>query len=364
LDLSTKATSAAAALETRYAGRLKIALDATYSLGRNLSGVGVYSRQILYGLAAADVDGGYRLAYRPSRCFRSCSPARPGNCRRRLRAKGWPLRADLFHGLNQRVDSTGYRRTVSTFHDLFVLSGDYSSAEFREKFARKAREAAERSDLIIAVSRFTAGQVESLLKVDAARIRVIPHGVRLAPRAPDPAKREQMILFAGALQRRKNIIRLVEAFEHVDRGWRLVLAGAFGFAAQEALQRIEASPRRSDIQVLGYVPDALLEDLYRRAAIFVFPSLDEGFGMPVLEAMARGVPVLASNASALPEVCGHAALLVDPFDTGAIAEGLRSLTTDEALREQLVQKGLLRSGEFSWENAVEATWSVYQELLG
>jgi glycosyltransferase involved in cell wall biosynthesis len=343
---------------------LKIALDATYSLGRNLSGVGVYSRQILYSLAAAHSDARYLFAYRPHRFFRSFFSAIPGNCSRRLLAKGWPLRADLFHGLNQRVDSTGYRRTVSTFHDLFVLSGDYSTAEFREKFARQAREAAERSDLIIAVSRFTAGQVEVLLKVDSARIRVIPHGVRLAPRAPDQAKREQMILFVGALQRRKNIIRLVEAFEHVDRGWRLVLAGAFGFAAQEALQRIEASPRRSDIQVLGYVQDALLEDLYRRATVFAFPSLDEGFGMPVLDAMARGVPVLASNVSAMPEVCGDAALLVDPMDSAAIAEGLRKLTTDEALRERLVRKGLPRSGEFSWEKAVEATWSVYQELLG
>jgi glycosyltransferase involved in cell wall biosynthesis len=262
------------------------------------------------------------------------------------------------------VDSTGYRRTVSTFHDLFVLSGDYSTAEFREKFARQAREAAERSDLIIAVSRFTAGQVEGLLNVDPAGIRVIPHGVRLVPPVAASPKREQMILFVGALQRRKNVVRLVEAFEQLAPGWKLVFAGAFGFAAQEALQRIEASPRCGDIQVLGYVPDGLLEDLYRRAAVFAFPSLDEGFGMPVLEAMARGVPVLASNVSALPEVCGDAALLVDPTDSVAIAEGLRKLTTDEALRERLVRKGLARSGEFSWEKAVESTWSVYQELLG
>ena len=118
----------------------------------------------------------------------------------------------------------------------------------------------------------------------------------------------------GAIQRRKNIVRLVEAFEQLASGWKLVLAGSFGFGSEAALQRIERSPRKQDIQVLGYVSDSQLEELYRRASIFAFPSLDEGFGMPVLDAMARGVPVLTSNVSAMPEVAGDAALLVDPTD--------------------------------------------------
>jgi glycosyltransferase involved in cell wall biosynthesis len=342
---------------------LKIALDATYSLGRNLSGVGVYSRRILYGLPAAHPEARYVFAYRPHRFFRSFSEALPRNSSRRLLANAWPLSADLFHGLNQRVDSAHYRRTVSTFHDLFVLSGDYSTPEFRARFAQQAREAAERSDLIIAVSRFTAGQVERLLKVNPARIRVIPHGVVQPAEAGAPVKREQMILFVGALQRRKNVVRLVEAFEQVPSGWKLFLAGASGFAAEEALQRVETSPRKSDIQVLGYVPDAALENLYRRAAIFAFPSLDEGFGMPVLNAMAHGVPVLTSTVSAMPEISGDAAMLVDPRDTASIAAGLRRLTGDPALCADLAKRGRERSKEFSWEKAVEGTWRVYQELL-
>jgi glycosyltransferase involved in cell wall biosynthesis len=274
----------------------------------------------------------------------------------------WPRRADLFHGLNQRIDAR-HRRTVSTFHDLFVLSGDYSTTDFRSRFAAQARAAAERSDLIIAVSQFTARQVEELLKVEPGRIRVIPHGTRPRTLSQPPQNREQMILFVGAIQRRKNIVRLVEAFESVASGWKLVLAGSFGFGAEEALARIEHSPRQNDIQVLGYVAEPMLENLYRRASVFAFPSLDEGFGMPLLDAMAHGVPVLTSNVSAMPEVAGDAALLVDPSDVASISQGLWKMTNDRGLRDELVQKGLKRSGEFGWEKAVGGTWQVYQELL-
>lgn len=156
----------------------------------------------------------------------------------------------------------------------------------------------------------------------------------------------------------------MEAFEGVASGWKLVLAGSFGFGAEEALARIERSPRKNDIQVLGYVPEQVLEELYRRASVFAFPSLDEGFGMPLLDAMAHGVPVLTSNVSAMPEVAGDAALLVDPLDVASISQGLWKMTNDSGLRDELIQRGLRRSGEFSWEKAVGETWQVYQELLG
>ena len=186
---------------------MKIALDASYSLGRNLSGVGVYSRQILNGLALTHPEESFLYCYRPHRFLPSLSSGLPRNSSRRLLWNHWPS-SDLFHGLNQRIDSVRYRRTVSTFHDLFVLSGDYSTPEFRARFAAQARIAAERSDLIIAVSRFTAGQIEQLLNVDPARIRVIPHGVSPVPASTVSVYREPMILFIGAIQRRKNVARL------------------------------------------------------------------------------------------------------------------------------------------------------------
>jgi glycosyltransferase involved in cell wall biosynthesis len=321
----------------------------------------VYSRQLLNGLALAHAEANFLFCYRPHRLLASFSGHIPRNSGRRLLWRNWPRRDDLFHGLNQRIDAR-HRRTVCTFHDLFVLSGDYSTPDFRSRFAAQARSAAERSDLIIAVSRFTAGQVEQLLKVEPDRIRLIPHGAR-QPISRAPQNRAPMILFVGAIQRRKNVVRLVEAFEGVASGWKLVLAGSFGFGAEEALQRIERSPRKNDIQVLGYVTEGKLEDLYRRASVFAFPSLDEGFGMPLLDAMAHGVPVLTSNVSAMPEVAGDAALLVDPSDVESVSQGLWKLTNDGALREDLIQKGLKRSGEFSWEKAVGETWQVYQELL-
>ena len=176
--------------------------------------------------------------------------------------------------------------------------------------------------------------------------------------------RENLVLFMGAIQKRKNVARLVRAFERMHSGWRLALAGASdGYGAAEELKAVEASPRRADIDVLGYVTDAQRDSLYRRARIFAFPSLDEGFGMPILDAMAYGVPVVTSNASAMPEVAGDATLLVNPSEEEELAEALVRLASDEALRTRLAQAGTERVRQFTWEMAVEKTWRVYQGLL-
>ncbi len=335
---------------------MPIALDATYSLGKNLSGVGVYSREMLFGLAAAHPEEKFRFYYRPHRFLRSFRDALPKNAFRRLLRAAPP--AELFHALNQRVDHKA-KRTVSTFHDLFVMTGDYSSPEFRARFTAQARDAAARSDLIIAVSNFTAWQVEQLLGVEKSRIRVVHHGVRPA----NGSKTEEIVLCVGAIQRRKNIARLVKAFERMPDPWRLVLAGAAdGFGAEEELRAVEQSPARSRIDVLGYVSSEQLEALYLRAGIFAFPSLDEGFGMPVLDAMAHGIPVIASHTSAMPEVAGEAALLVDPLNIFAIGNALIHLATDEVLRDRLRLLGLQRVQQFTWASAVDKTWAVYDEL--
>jgi glycosyltransferase involved in cell wall biosynthesis len=169
----------------------------------------------------------------------------------------------------------------------------------------------------------------------------------------------------GAIQRRKNVQRLVRAFERMPASWRLALAGAAdGFGAAEELQAVESSPRKSAIDVLGYVTQTELEALYRRARIFAFPSLDEGFGMPVLEAMANSVPVITSNRSALPEVAGDVALLVNPDDAEEIAAALLRLASDDTLREDLARRGRERALQFSWESAITKTWDVYRELSG
>ncbi len=343
---------------------MRIALDATYSIGGALSGVGNYCREILRGVAAAHTEANFTFCYRPHRFIESFQETLPANARRRLLLEEFPaFSADLLHGLNQRLPRRRMKRSVCTFHDLFVMTSDYSTLEFRERFTRLAREAAARADLIIAVSSFTAHQVEALLGVEPARLRVVHHGVHPPANAPDEALRENIILHVGALQRRKNVTRLISAFEQVPGDWRLVLAGGAGYEAGEIRKCIHASPAAARIEELGFVSQESLHRLYAKARILAFPSLDEGFGIPVLEAMAWGVPVLTSNRSALPEAAGDAALLVDPLDGEAIAGNLRRLACDTGLRVELAAKGKRRAEDFTWPQAVEKTWSVYSELL-
>jgi glycosyltransferase involved in cell wall biosynthesis len=249
------------------------------------------------------------------------------------------------------------------------MTGEYSSEDFRTRFSKQARRAAETSDLIIAVSEFTRGQVEACLNAPAERIRVVPHGVHLVNSPPALSTRERMILCVGALQVRKNVTRLVEAFESVSpvirSDWKLVLAGSTaGYGAARILARIEQSRVASQIQLRGYVSDSELDELYSRATLFAFPSLDEGFGIPVLEAMAHAVPVLTSNCSALPQVAGDAAVLVDPQDSSEIAHALESLMSNEQLRSELVERGRQRAALFPWEHTIQATYDVYRELAG
>lgn len=333
---------------------MRIAFDATYSIDQHPSGIAVYSREILNGLSVAHPEHSYIRCYRPKQ-YRQAAPPR------RLLLP-FLNRPSLFHALNQRADHRYGKRTVSTFHDLFVMTNEYSTPDFRRRFAQQARTAATNSDMIIAVSQFTANQVHELLGVERSRIRVVPHGTHLP--ATTARAEEKMILTVGAIQLRKNTARLVEAFETLPRDWKLVLAGAgSGFGAAPILQRIEASPARARIQVAGYVSNDELKSLYARAAIFAFPSLDEGFGIPVLEAMAHGIPVVTSNRSALPEVAGDAAILIDPADTNALAQALSNLIADPDRRAALSKAGRARVALFPWSRAVEETYNVYCELL-
>ena len=316
---------------------------------------------MLSGLAAAHPEARFDFYYRAHRFLRSWRTPQPRNVRRKLLAEPiGPRGATLFHGLNQRLPDLKLRHAVATFHDLFVLTGDYSTVEFRTRFAAQARDAATRAEAIIAVSSFTRDQVIGLLGVEAAKVRVVHHGIR--PLTLPPFPRERVILNVGAIQNRKNIARLVTAFECVDANWRLVLAGSDGYGAASIRARIDASPARGRIAVLGYVTAEELASWYARASVFAFPSLDEGFGMPVLEAMAAGVAVVTSSRSALPEVAGDAALLVDPEDGDALIDALNRVTSDEGLRADLVRRGSARAATFTWEKAVAETWDVYEKI--
>ncbi|MGD0578404.1 MAG: glycosyltransferase family 1 protein [Bryobacteraceae bacterium] len=340
------------------------ALDATYSVGPALSGVGVYSREILNGIAALRPRDTFLHCYRPHRLWRGMRAARPANARSMPLFESWALfHCDIFHGLNQRLPRRRFHRAVCTFHDLFVMSAEYSTSEFRTRFAKQARDAAQRADLIVCVSEFTASQVKDLLGVERSRLRVIRHGTRFTD-PPVPTEREPWILHVGAVQTRKNLSALIEAFEQAaPPPWRLILAGGDGYGASLVKERAAASLAKERIEFTGWIDDSRLMELYRRSSIFAFPSLDEGFGIPVLEAMSWGLPVVASNQSSLPEVCGDAALLVDPKDPEALAAALRQVIQDPALASELASRGLERARRRPWRVAAEETLRVYDELL-
>ena len=343
-----------------------IALDATYMVGEQLSGVGKYCREVGMGLAEAHPEQPFLFCYRPHRMLRSFREALQHNVHRRLLQPPFiPGGAALFHGMNQRLPNIRFRRSVCTFHDLFVLCAEYSNPEFRARFAEQARDAARRTDLIITVSEFTASQVEGLLGVERAKIRVVPHGVH--PVTPGSEGRKACILHVGAIQKRKNVTRLVRAFTRFaakHEGWRLLLAGSTGYGSEETFEAIESSAARGRIDILGYVSDETLGRLYREASILAFPSLDEGFGIPLLEAMAHGVAVITSNRPALREAAGDAALLVDPENDEAIEDALGRLAQNDDLRDNYVRLGYQRASTFTWQRAVEKTWAVYRELGG
>jgi glycosyltransferase involved in cell wall biosynthesis len=341
---------------------LRIALDATYSVGGSPSGVGVYCREILNATAQSGLADHWDWFFRPKPFWRDRHTALPPNVTRRLLTDTWGNRsALLFHGLNQRLPARRFPQQIATFHDLFVISGEYSTREFRERFTAQSRRAAASADLIIAVSGFTAAQVSGLLNFPESRIRIVHHGV--LPRKIPDLPRENIVLSVGAIQKRKNQAALVRAFRALPEDWKLVLAGSPGYGAAEVMDEIAKSPRSQAIRVTGYISEGELAEWYGRATIFAFPSLDEGFGIPVLEAMAAGLPVITSNRSAMPEIAGDAALLVDPSREDEIASALLSLAADTEMRNRLSEAGRLRAGRYTWSRAATQTLAVYRELL-
>lgn len=352
-----------------------IGIDAGNSLDRPPTGVAVYARNLIGEVARLHPEERFAWFYRSNRYFRSFRERLPPNARRRvLEGPAMQLRTRglrLFHGLNQRLPANVSVPRVATFHDLFALTGDYSTAEFRARFAGLARETAQRADHIIAVSRHTAALVAERLRFPADRITVVHHGAEPLHRPPRTRRSEILeslgverpfVLHLGALQVRKNVDRIVEAFELAGGSIFLVLAGSLGFGATRILDRIRKSSARERILHVGHVADEARATLYAEAEALLFPSLDEGFGLPVVEAFAAGLPVITSNVSALPEVAGDAAMLVDPYEAEDVAAALKLVLHDPELRADLRRKGRARAARFTWRRCADETWQVYERL--
>ncbi len=289
------------------------------------------------------------------------------------------VRAQLFHAPHYVLPPLTPCRSVVTIHDLIHLRfPEYLPNRLAYAYARAVIwSAIRRSDRVLTVSEASKRDILRYFNVSAAKVEVIPNAIDerfgLAPSDEEIALvrerymlNDPFLLYAGNIKPHKNLERLIEAFGLLRaRGFDRVKLLIIGDQVTKyaALRRaVHRCKLHTHVRFFGFVPDRMLAVLYRLADAFVFPSLYEGFGLPPLEAMASGTPVITSNVSAMPEVVGDAALLVDPYDTGAIAGALERVLADPALRADLSARGLARAREFSWERSIRRIRDVYQEV--
>ena len=251
-------------------------------------------------------------------------------------------------------------------------------APHRRYLQAQVRRSTRRARGVIAVSEATKRDLVELFGLPPQRITVVYNGVdesfslcppqAAAEHRADNSQPARYILHLGTLEPRKNLARLVQAFARVrahsagDPPLKLVLAGGKGWSYDAIFTEVERLGLTEDVLFPGYIDDRALADWYRGAAVFVYPSLMEGFGLPVLEAMACGAPVVTSNISSLPEVAGDAALLVDPYNVEALADALLGLLDNDALAAELRARGLKQAARFSWSRTAEQTAAIYRRM--
>jgi len=284
---------------------------------------------------------------------------------------------DLFHGTSFDLPPRHAAAAVVTVHDLALLRFPELGTPALRRMVERSRAAMRRASAVIAVSETTRSDVIELCGVAAERIHVVHNGVssilQPLPAAVARARataligsEEPYLLHVGTLEPRKNLPVLLRAFaaaQHQARPPRLVLAGGRGWGDAPIFATVEALGLSDRVSFLGHIRPSDLPALYSAAQIFVYPSLYEGFGLPVLEAMACGAPVIASTSSALPEVVGDAAALVDATDVDALRSAIEHLGNDPALCATLRSRGLARAKNFTWRIAAQKTLAVYAAAI-
>lgn len=369
---------------------MRIGIDFT-SAARERAGIGRYARELVRALARIDRTNQYVL-FVP----RDAHPdllefdwpanwkiARAPVTERVLAAlwhrfrvpvpvEIWTGRVDVFYSPDFLLPPTRAPRTLVTVHDLSYLRVPECFPEVLKRYLNAAvPRAIRRADLVLADAASTRHDLEEVYRVPADQVKVLYSGVdgRFCPQIPASEQarvrekfslHEPYLLSVGTVQPRKNYARLIQAFANLQSptsNLHLVLAGGAGWMYEDVYQAVDRLGLKDRVKVTGFVEDADLPPLYAMAALFVYPSLYEGFGLPVAEAMACGTPVVCSNASSLPEVGGDAVLYFDPRDVDGMAEAMRRALADESLRADLRTRGFAQVKQFSWERAAS-------ELLG
>ncbi|MEW6553627.1 MAG: glycosyltransferase family 1 protein [Actinomycetota bacterium] len=353
-------------------------------------GIGTYLRHLVPGLAGR-LDGQLVLAHHGSGSGQlfpgldaveeACLPARRDAMGLAWHGVGRPYLERYLGGLDlvhapSLVFPPSRAPLVATVHDLCILK--YPGAfplRWNLFHQRGLRLILRHARVILADSHSTGDDLRSLIGKGDPRVRVVPLGVDV----PDSPGREEIeevlarhglkpgyILFVGTVEPRKNLHRLVRAYEAFSaeekrKSGELVLVGAPGWMGRRELSRILS---QAGVRWLGFLPQRELEAVYRGATIFVYPSVYEGFGLPVLEAMARGIPVVTSDSSSLREVGEGAALLVDPGDPMDLRKAMRRLLDDEDMRGELAERGMDRAAAYRWESTIESTAHAYEDAAG
>jgi glycosyltransferase involved in cell wall biosynthesis len=287
---------------------------------------------------------------------------------------GWPSaegltgrRFDVTHSSHPLILPARAAAQVITIHDLdFLTHPERTEAEIRRDYPPLVRDHARRADGILVPSQFTAGEVARRLEVPADKIAVCPPGApEWTPRAAQPPG--GYVLFLGTLEPRKNIGALLDAYERLSLIRyplpKLVLAGRATEESRPWLARIARPPLDGAVQHLGYVPADKKRELFEGARLLVQPSFEEGFGIPVLEAMTIGVPVVAANRGALPELLGDAGTLVDPDRPGDMAAAIDRMLADEPLAAQAAARGIERARLFTWRATAERVRDAYERAI-
>jgi glycosyltransferase involved in cell wall biosynthesis len=368
---------------------MRIAFDAYHTLFPS-GGIARYSRGLISALADAVPQEKITLLINSFHTKGiAWKPARGNVARREIvmprrmlqgiwDALEWPPiefflgKTDIFHGLHFILPPTRGAKRVLTVHDLTYLRfPDYFTLRSLNEvgYKRELPRALNRADAVIAVSAKTRDDLIELMKVPEAKIKVVPEGVDRhfidfvdgveseTVRKKYNLNRPYLLFLVGTPEPRKNLQRTVEAAAKAAPEIPLVVIGH-----QDSLRGL-LGEAKGNIILPGFVPDDHLPCLLSGALISLYPSLYEGFGLPVLESMACGVPVITSNRGSLPEVAGDSALIVDPEKTDAIADAVITLLKDTSLRESMIVSGKARAADFTWHRTAVETYNLYRKIL-